>query len=57
MYEIAKNKNTVMIDPSNKFSENSKLFLDHVHTNQFGSQTIEEEIATTLKILLLEKSP
>ena len=56
MHKVAKNKNAMIIDLSNKFSGNSKLFLDHVHTNQLGSQAIAEEVATTLKILLSEKS-
>ena len=52
MQEVAKNKNANIIDLANNFSGKSKLFLDHVHTTQLGSQSIAEEVASSLKLLI-----
>ena len=52
MHEVAKNKNANIIDLANNFSGKSKLFLDHVHTTQLGSQSIAEEVASSLKLLI-----
>ena len=52
MHEVAKNKNAHIIDLAKNFSGRPKLFLDHVHTTQLGSQSIAEEVAASLKLLI-----
>ena len=52
MHKVAKNKNAKIIDLANNFSGKSKLFLDHVHTTKLGSQSIAEEVAASLKLLM-----